>query len=348
MAEGTPAHFFSKQLGGEEPLTFETARLLAVGSRRLFEIAPWEYLSEDQLLFVEDEAYPDPHVCTVMGAGGEAAGLLVFPGKEGYNFLRRVHSGEMQDSGDYLAGNRSLTVHYNPKRAVSAADKQMLKAVGYKSKSGELIPEFRSLRPGYLPWFINQSEGLTLNLCVAAMLELLDHVNTDPDANPWPDDRTYPLITKTGIESYQPSVEPEPLPRPGAFDGEQLRKLMAVGTKSAGAIEVDFMTVPVAVGAQDERPAALRMAISADAQSGFAYPPEAVGPETYEGDALTAAVLGAIKSAKGVPGIIFVRNAEHQAMLRALAQEIGATLKVSRELPAVSSLKSSLRAHFGG
>ena len=71
-----------------------TGQALCDLARQFLAVRPWDSLEEDDLIFVEDLAHPDPHVCSVMGARGEFHSLTAYLGPKGYYLFRRLLTAE--------------------------------------------------------------------------------------------------------------------------------------------------------------------------------------------------------------------------------------------------------------
>lgn len=339
--------FFSKQLGNEPPLTRTTAERLLAASHALAALQPWDLLAEEQMILVEDPAGKETHCCTAIGTLGESFGLIVFLGHEGFSFVRRMQASE-GDTSQYLAGNRSLSLEFVPRPELEPPDREMLKALAFKSARGALVPQFRSLRPGYLPWFVNESEGRTLALCIDSVNRLLAGQPLEKLLDYWPRPNSYPLITSAGVEIVNRWPEPEALPLPANFDREHLNQVIRRGLRVSGTIEADFFHFPIPIGKPNERKMAVRMALAADAASGMIFPPATAEPDRAEADVLAATILTAVDSSGAIPAAIVVRTPRQKAALASLAESLGAELRFSSELPAVDNARESLLNHLVG
>jgi hypothetical protein len=89
------------------------------------------------------------------------------------------------------------------------------------------------------------------------------------------------------------------------------------------------------------------VAIAIDAESGFAYPPVVVSPESSDGEALAGAVFQAIEGARVLPVEIHVRNGNLKILLDPLAGALGFPVKVRKSLPALDFAKSEFLKMMG-
>src|SRR5690348_15403512 len=99
-----PAHFFQKELGGETPLSFETAAGLCAEAARLLQASPWDTLEEDEVVFATWAGAAATYTCSILGAIGEVFALVVYSGPEGFHFFRDLHEGDESDYDKFIYG----------------------------------------------------------------------------------------------------------------------------------------------------------------------------------------------------------------------------------------------------
>lgn len=315
---------------------------------RFSALKPWTLVVEENLIFVKDPEYPEPHTCTVIGASGQAFGLLVFPGPEGFSFLHRLQNNhEVNSPGRYLENNRSLAAQLGEKTDLDAADRSLLKAFQISPISGP-APYFRSLRPGYLPWVVNEDEGRTLAYCLEAVASLIEDLSPASAEALWSLENHYPIVEESAIRMVEKIPEPDPLSKAVLVDASRINPILARNSKRSGTAQLDFVIVPIPIGATNERKMSMRMAVACDADSGFAYAPQPVQPNVTEGDALVTAFFDVIKSSKKIPREVQVRSESQKIMLSAVAAALGTELTVKPELEALDHMLDALLQHFAG
>jgi hypothetical protein len=333
--------FFEKQLKGEPPLTHATAKTLVDAAVMVRDLEPWHVMREQQLIFVEDPG-PDPLVALVIGSMAESFGVLAYFGHQGYSFLRRIQGSGRSTPAEFLAANRSLSVAFHWRSDMDQLDKDLLKGVGLRAERGKMAPEFRSSRPGYLPWFVNETEARQLTACLAAVARIMSGYAEEY----WPREGSYPFFAADGsIRSFSPPDPVEPIPEAAQFDrsaADRIRAELPVG----GAIEVDFFYAPVPIGRPNERKIMMRLALAADGESGVVYPPDVVPPGASEGTAMAETILNAITMVRRIPAEIRVRNSVNKARLTKLAKVLGSELRISPQLDRLDEAYDALLGHL--
>ena len=351
-----PRHFFRKQLAGEEPPSFATMQTLCDLAADLLARHPWDLLAEYELVVVEEPASRELCFCSVIGALGQVRALHAYLGPEGYHFFKRLQSGDTMTVGEFFGAQRNVYVEFVRLKELTASDRELLKAIGHPLKRGTLAPIFRSIRPGYHPWYVTEGEARILAECQRALITISDLALANPDAGYWDTEGVYPLVSRRAEEGkgheYQlrpvkaPAVTPPAYELP-TLDEARIQRIRDRKLPSRGVVEVDHFYGAGMVGKENERKACFRMGLAIDAESGYAYPPEAALPATCTGDVLARVVLQAIESAGALPREVHVRDGEHRVLLDPLAQALGFSVSVMKSLPALDFAKSQLLEMMG-
>jgi hypothetical protein len=351
-----PAYFFEKELVGEGPPSFASMQALCTLARDLFERHPWDLLAEDQLVLVEGAALPELCFCSVMGALGQVRALHVYTGPEGYRLFRRLHSGERMTAGEFFAVQRSVYVEFARLGELTAADRGLLKAMGHRLKRGTLAPIFRSIRPGYHPWYVTEGEARMLAECQRAVIAICDMRKAKPALDFWQKESVYPLLSRRAEEGNEAKYEiklvqapslPQPIPDFGTMDEARIQRIRDSRYPFQGVLEVDHFYGVGMIGEKNQRKSCFRVALAVDAQSGFVYAPEVSLPGPSTGDVLMRVTLRAIESACGLPREVHVRSGEFKVLLEPLAQALRFSVKAVKFLPALESAKAQFLEMMG-
>jgi len=349
-----PDQFFAKQLKGETPLSFNTAKQLCSLAERILAHRPWQQLLETDLVFLRRDP-ADLRVCSVMGALGEVFVVVAYQGMEGYHFFQKFQTTETAPPDDYYGEQRSVFLEYEKSTALTAPDREMLQAVGYPITRGARLPIFRALRPGYHPWYLADSEGAALADVLTAMLFVCERLAAGrPDW--WDKAGSYPLLTRAAdaqgqphftVEQFAPPPIAMPSVTPPAIDPERLERSRS-RKRAAGVLQLDHFFMAARIGGANERKSLARVVLAVDGGSGFVYPPEMGGPEEDTGKLLADAVLKMLEAGAPPPREIHVRSDEYCAALEPLAAALGARILVRNSLPALDRARDALLLRMGG
>jgi len=351
-----PEHLFQEELLGEEPPSLATMQTLYDLATDLFARHPWNLVAEDELVLVEEGTSRELCFCSVMGALGQVRALQVYLGPEGYRFFKKLQSGEAMTAGEFFAAQHSVYVEFVRLRELTAPDRKLLEVMGHPLKRGTLAPIFRSIRPGYHPWYVTEGEARILAECQRALITICDLLQANPDLHYWDKENVYPMLSRQGEEGNEQEYRIRlvdapsftvPMPNLLTLDEARIERIRNCRYPSQGVLEVDHFYGAGMIGERNQRKACFRMGLAIDANCGLAYPPEVSLPASSTGDVLTRVVLQAIESAGALPRELHVRSSEFKALLDPLAQALGFSVKVMKSLPALDFAKRQLLEMMG-
>lgn len=351
-----PERFFEAQLKGEDPPALETMRTLCDLALEILGRRPWSVLGDGDLVLVEGALPGETCFCSIMGALGQVLSLHAYLGTDGYRLLKKLQSGKPIAIGEFFAEARCLYVEFVRLGELTPPDRALLKSLGHSLKRGVRAPIFRSIRPGYHPWYVTESEAHVLMKCERAFLAFWDVFALNAEQDFWEQEDFYPLVVPStenqkegGFQIHQVRV-PVParaMQEPPALDEAGVKRVRESGFPPQGAWEVDRFHGAGMIGERNERKACFRTAIAINAESGFAYSPVVVSPDTSDGEALNRAIFQAIEGAHAMPAEIHVRSNEFRALLEPLARALVLSIKVKKSLPALDFAKSELLKMMG-
>lgn len=356
MKPPEPAGFFAAQLPGEEPLSFQTAGELHSLATEFQKLRPWLLLDETQLILTQDPS-GQRHACSVMGALGEHTALAVYVGTKGYNFFQTIHAVKIINAGEFLALQHSISAEFDWPSELTKPDRELLRAFGYTRSKGDFVPIFRTVRPGYHPWYVTQSEGEILAEGLSASIALVELLKDGEPNRYWLTPEIFPLMIRSGADAagrplYRlemaspPRAERAPQARP-QLDEARLSRILAAKLSRRETVELDQFWGATPIGKKTERKSCMRGAAAINAETGFAYPPQVVSPEVPAAQLLADVLFDVIEIEGFLPKRVHVRNAQYQAALQPLAHLLGFELKVAPEMPALDFFKRELLASMG-
>ncbi len=152
------------------------------------ELAPWEWMYEDQIFGVQNPEAEEIGFVSIMGIAGEHFGLSVYLGAEGLFGFNELHYKGLEDEGDmfepddYLAKAMKLfsipqlQVSFENRATLEKDDHAIIKKLGFKFRGSHNYPLFRSIVPGFLPYFITSEEAVFLSCLLEQILEVAPRV----------------------------------------------------------------------------------------------------------------------------------------------------------------------------
>jgi hypothetical protein len=349
-----PRQFFSTQLSGETPLSFETAELLYRLSTAMHDLKPWEFIADQDLILLEDIEAGEICYCSIMGALSGALAFQVYVGAESYRFFRKIVNGVPVTPVDFFASVRGVSVEFVSAKERGLPDRELLDAFGHPKKRGTSAPVFRAQRPGYHSWYPTEGEGKLLLRCLNTTLAFCLHVleaTEQDEMDYWEEEDVFPFLTpdpdeksvqQFTIRSVKVSEPPTAAPRAEDLDEDLIAGIVGEHLPKSGILEVDHFFAGAMIGEKDERKSYMRMAMVTDAASGFAFQPELGLPDDSTGRLLVRALLGAMRDGRCIPTEVRVNRKEIKILLGPLSARLGFEVRIAKSLPMIISF----RDHF--
>ena len=144
----------------------------------LFEVAdelkklkPWEYFENDEIIALQIEGMT--YFVSVMGAGGQEFGLMMYDEEEGYASLEAILSGKPLPE-DFSYGMRALTVNYVDRDELDKHDYELTKECGFSFRGKKNWITFRTYDPGLAPDIPQFVDVELMKAIIFAMMNVTD------------------------------------------------------------------------------------------------------------------------------------------------------------------------------
>jgi len=350
-----PERCFVKELAGEAPPSFSAMERLYRLASDLYGLRPWRVLDEDNLIVVRDSVSGELCYCSVMGALGEVLSMHAYIGTEGLRQFRKMEAEEIADPGEFFASTHCVYVEFVPKAELLRQDRELLAVLGHPQGMGLASPIFRTMRPGFLPWFVTEEEARTLSECIRAVIVVCAAVASQASVKFWELADIYPMVTRMEgpepryhVEMFHSILPPEAPAAPAGLAEETLLAVRAQDYAVRGVMELDIAYSGAAIGKKGERNACASIAIAVDAESGMVLAPEVTDSSVAAGDTLAKVFLKAIQGSRTLPREVRVRSQKLKDCLAPLMESFGVAVRVASRLPASDEARSHLLGFFRG
>jgi hypothetical protein len=205
--------------------------------------------------------------------------------------------------------------------------------------------QFRSVRRGYLPWYITEDEGRHLADCLEGALEAVLSQLDEQDLDIlWPDTRpTYPLLCKLGGAWRLTTVELNvSIVNPPRLWAPESRIAKLPKGPNRGTLCMGDHVLPGCVGIENERPMLMHAVAVLDNSSGYAFPPRFREPGEPLAAAAADVFVNAIEARGMPPETVLVPEPAYEDALKALAATLHFRIKVRKSLPVMEDFFLSL------
>ncbi len=301
----------------------------AIGFKR---VAPWQWMADDDLLAVENPSDGEVGYCSVLGKAREEFGLVVFIGQEGYRSYLQMLTGDVgPDIFDIWISGRSLSVVFLDRDEVDTQDREIIRQLGLRFRGRKAWPLFRSQRPGYVPWYLDQGEVRFLTAALGQTLVVAGRVanegldlfrGVDADLiltryyyeGQWLDEWRRPKLP-----SCQPVVS-------SALAEGRLDQLHRTAGRLRGSWELDFFHVPAAVDSGSGRPYYPCCTLAVDRMNGLIVGFNLMEQPSPSDEEKQNGAIGMLERGKQLPAEIWVASSEVKRVVEPVTEALGIRL----------------------
>lgn len=284
---------------------------------------------------------------------GEVFGLAAYLGSDGLEQYRKVQSGKVDaHSPDFAYSQNCLTAWFGDRNHLDQADLKVVRELGLKFRGGNAWPQFRSLQPGYLPWYLTEGEARYLALSMEQAREVALCLNKDPNWLSGPGKNRYLVrvpIDRDGGRAWESHwLTPAPIAktkvRAYPLDEVRLRRIGNAAVTRHGIWEVDAFYMPAQVE-EEGRPYFPYSILAADHQSGFILGSALAEPSEWEAK-FPPGILDCIENNNLLPNALWVRKEELRDLLEPLAARLDIEVRLTRKLPEIDRVKRAMVKYF--
>jgi hypothetical protein len=322
------------------------------------DLAPWQWMEESDLIGLENPDTKAFGFISIMGMAGEHYSVAVYLGAEGlYGFLA------LEQAGPYITPELMLSIpqlqaSLEDREQLSAKDRDQIKTLGLKFRGKQAWPQFRSYRPGYAPWYLDEAEARFLLYTLEQVLEVAPRFKTNP-ALLRNIKRGQFLVRTSRKEKKQvvwdDKIMPIAPPEPKLISitlNPQVMKQVQQARPVANVLEVDCFMMPSPVqDGKDSRPYFPYMLMIVEGQSGYIFHTDLLSPVpdiTGMWSAIPGRLLSTLKQLNVLPQVIHVRTPFMAQILAPLADKLGIQVKQSRRLPALDQARNEFERFMPG
>lgn len=237
------------------PVAPETWSALLAAAADFAALEPWKFTYDSDAIGLIDTATNETRIATVLGNAGEVFAAVFYRRAAGLRWILQM-LGDTPDPEDLnnADGMDCLKLEFVPKRELWKEDLAMLNAAGFKANGkGSIWPQFRSAKPGWHPWHINQAEASQLLADLPRLIAFCKMFKQHPDLFDERDATEIPFLP--AVSPARPltpkDLDWRPLlpPPVSGLDGfqpaaDKLEKLRALKRTPGTACEFDSSLLP--------------------------------------------------------------------------------------------------------
>ncbi len=342
----------------KQPTTAEWKRLYELAAE-LKKLAPWQWMDETEIFGVENPNTKEIGFVSPMGMLGEHLSIGVYLGAEGlYGFWDFQEAG-LEAEPFALFEIPQLQVSFEDREQIEKQDRDLIKKLDLKFRGSQNYPLFRSIRPGFMPWFITSEEARMLIYAIEQTLEVAPRVRENPniliDENDTENEvclvrvaekQGKKLVWRDEMREIPPPEKEFTIKVPQTLVDE----LKAFPQAKNFVLEIDLFYAPTPVGEKGKRPYIPKMLMLADGRNGMIAGFQLIQPKE---DALEnyaeigSHVFESLQNLNARPQEIHVASDSLFDLLKGLNQQLNIKLQQTDDLRAIEAAKKGMFGFFG-
>lgn len=355
----TSDHSAVKPTPGTE-LPLETWRRLYDLARRVRDMAPWQWMEETDLFAVRDSQSKEPLFVSVMGNQGAYYAVSVYPGAKALALFWQTQAvDDLIRNYDLMASLVLATpqahVAFGAKKDLAPVEKEIIKTLGLSFKGRHSWPCFRGFRPGWHPWFVDSQEARWLELAMENVLEIAPRARQDRGLLRR-DNLEAPYLTRIRVSDdpagrWEEKLEvcPPPTFRIQVTAPAELFQRVQKLPDNGCRVEMDLVPFMVPVAFEGERPLQPYVLLVCDADSELVVGLDVMVCEREIEDLwqqVPAKFLDICDREKIRPAEVRLRAPWLAMVMEDLCKELGAQMRFTMDLPAVSGAMGELAGYL--
>jgi len=321
---------------------------------KIKELAPWDFMNENDIFGVKDPDSDQIGFISVMGALGEHLAMAIYLGAKGlYKFWDFQSDDEA--SLESLFQLNHLQLSFEDRADLAKNDLNIIKKLGFKFRGKHDWPMFRSYRPGFLPWYLDPQEAQFFSHVLKQAETVMKRFKEDPTILDTDSDISYlirvpikkgnNLVWEDKVEEIEPS-EPETV---SIFVDMELFDKLKQLPKVPMTTEIDLFMMPVRIEEKGRRPFFPYLLLSVNRGDGIIIGNDMIQPEaTLEemwGTIPNRIVLQFAKL-EIVPQRIALQSQLLFQLLKPITDELGIQLNLEPNLDQLNESKQFLMNQF--
>ena len=296
----------------------------------------FEWVDDTQLFGVTEPSSGSVWYCLILGNSGGVRGLAAYEGPMGLaSLLETMEPDARPENAIGPNAPRSLLMFLGNRDKLDSEDSRVLKGLGLRFRGANQWPQFRSLVPGYRPWYLAGDEAVTMTLILRQSLEVARKLREQPDLplvkGDWSILTRVP-VGKSAARFKDAYVKPDTeVVVPGFFDVPidelKIRRLKRdmVRSKSTWEVSAKWVEEPMRQN-QRSRPFYPIMLVWVDRSTGIVLSARLT---SFRGlaDELVNSTLACIEQHAMIPKEIEVDSADSMVILDKLSRLLGVQLR---------------------
>jgi len=332
--------------------TIKDWKNLFTAAQKFKSLGCWEWMYDSDIFGILPEEKGEIGYCVVLGARQEIFALVVYRGTEGLRVCEQMSNEELAiGDPDVPFMQNCLMTSFEDRIDITSKDRQIIKKAGLKFRGKNAWPKFRSYRPGYEPWIVDQDETVLLTYALQQTIVMgkrcreNDRLLISPPPIGKEDCRLIRVCTEDGWrDEWLPQAPIKEKPELPPIDEVGIARALQFPIHPEMIWEIDSFYTPQRVfekRPKTDRPYHPRMLLVALHGQGIIMGAEISMPWNYRKQT-GFDFLKLITKLKFRPHLVLVKREELFHILQHLASALEINLNKVKRIPAVEAARTEM------
>ncbi|MDD3939224.1 MAG: hypothetical protein PHN25_00920 [Tissierellia bacterium] len=307
---------------------------------------PWKYLWDMDIITIILPEYEEPFYCSVMGKGGQCFAIAVYKGFEAINGFFKLADAKSIPPNQLIRYQDNLTCYFGDREELSSKELKVIKDLGLKFRGRNQWIYYRSFKPNYTPYILDQDEVIELTyvfknlfMSLKAMIEKNLKIDFEEGNSLY---RMYDKEQDLWLNFEGPMQIPNRQSMTIIIEDELLIENIKKQKYLKNAVEFDTVFInSVVEDKKYERPIMPKMIVIADSKTGIMLHFNIMLPEDDEIKQILDLFIDFIINT-GKPKTIYVRDEYIHDLLSDLCKKINTKIIISEELPSIDMFAENI------
>jgi hypothetical protein len=160
----------------QEPDKLDWSNLFQA-AHQFLQAAPWEWINSEEILAIENVMSGEVGYCSILGSGRQEYGIGIYMGDTGFLAFLKLVAGKIKPERFFDDANFSmLSMLLVDRYTLQKKDLEIIRSTKLQFRGKNAWPLFRSMLPGYIPWFFNKNEALYMTNVLQQVLLVADRI----------------------------------------------------------------------------------------------------------------------------------------------------------------------------
>ena len=308
-------------------------------------LQPWNFLWDLDVITIILPEYDEPFYCSIMGRAGECLAIAVYKGFEAINGFYELSGSNEMPYDQLIRYQDNLTCFFGDRDELSKEELKIIKELGYKFRGRNQWLYFRSFKPGYYPYILDNDEVIELTyvfknlfMSLRAIIEKKMKINFEDGNTLY---RTYDKDKDLWLNFDGPIQIPNRQRKIPIITDDLLMERIKRKKYLYNPVEFDTVFLNTCIDDKKyERPILPRVIVFAEGNTGLLLQQEMMLPETDSIQQILDFFVRFLVDS-GKPKTLYVRDEYIADLLSDVCNKVKIKLIISKKLPSIDEFADS-------